>query len=333
MDNSRDPLNDDLRDLLATYRAAVQPPAASELRIRESLQASVPDWSTPPRPADEGVLLSFASRRRQAVFFLCSAAAALALTIGLSSYLGEQRQRAQDDQQSLFQRRDAEPSQGQARVRDEGDAESNPGQAWVRDAEPSEAPGHARAATTSTPDERLDGAPLGEAPPSVDERPAHAAPPERSEGSTEGAASAERGSSRATPATPRRAAKADTASPSPRPEREEESAPLQAEEPSEGATGAASSLDLAEELRLIREAENHLRAGRDAQAIKVLNRHRRDFPAGQLEPEREASRITALCQQGLEHEASERAQVFAGRWPQSPLLPRVLRVCTTGTGL
>ncbi len=317
MDSSRDPLDDDLRDLLATYRAAVQPPAASELRIRESLQASVPDWSTAPAPADEGVLLSLGSRGRQAVFLLFSAAAALALTLGLSSYLGEQRQRAQEHQQSPFQRRDAEPREGQAHVRGSTSAVVTP-------PDPREGSEPHATSSASAVDEG----------PSVDGRPALATP-ESSEISEVSEVSEEpgKGGAPASTETPARTPRAPTQTASPRPAREDREEP-QAGPGRDGSDGAASvgasvasSLDLAEELRLIRRAEEHLRAGRDAQAIEVLDRHRRDFPKGQLEPEREASQVSALCQQGREREASAQAQVFAERWPHSPLLPRVRRVC------
>ena len=300
MDSSRDPLDDDLRDLLATYRAAVQPPAASELRIRGSLQASVPDWSTPPRPADAGVLLSLGSRGRQAVFLLCSAAAALALTLGLSSYLGEHRQRAEDNQQSPFQRRDAEPSTS----------------AVVTSADPRRGSERPSPASAGAEGERL----------SVDGGPALATP-EGSESSEEPT----KGGAPISTETPERAPRAHRTTPSRRPAREDRETPLAepAADATEAATQAPSALDLAEELRLIRKAEEHLRAGRDAQAIEVLDRHRQDFPKGQLEPEREASRVSALCLQGREREASAQAQVFAERWPHSPLLPRVRRVCAT----
>lgn len=310
MDSSRDPLDDDLRDLLATYRAAVQPPAASELRIRESLQASVPDWSTPPRLADEGVLLSLGSRGRQAVFLLCSAAAALALTLGLFSYLGEQRQQAQDHQQSPFQRRDAESREGQAHVRGSTSAVVPP-------ADPREGSEPPATSSANAEDEG----------PTVDGQPALATPAssELSELSEEPG----KGGAPASTETPARTPRAHTQTASPRPAREDREEPGRdgSDGATEAPTEAASSLDLAEELSLIRRAEEHLRAGRDAQAIEVLDRHRRDFPKGQLEPEREASQVSALCQQGREREASAQAQVFAERWPQSPLLPRVRRVC------
>ncbi|MCB9706436.1 MAG: hypothetical protein H6711_31610 [Myxococcales bacterium] len=280
---------DELHDLLASYRQAIEPPAESEARVREALRSSIPGWSTPPSPAERGVLLPFVGRARQVVVVGCALAAALALTFGVSSYLGERRELDRDLAQTPFQRSDSGAAERQVEARSpEVQAPSSDPVATPDEGARVEPAG---ADAADEVEVELEGASAAEALPEADV-PA----PRRVRATTSRAASTEPDAIEA---------------PSPAPEAEE----------------AAPILDLARELRLIRAAEEHLQAGRGDEALAALERHRREFPGGQLEPEREASRVTALCQQGRADEASARAQAFAERWPDSPLVARVRRVC------
>lgn len=84
---------------------------------------------------------------------------------------------------------------------------------------------------------------------------------------------------------------------------------------------------LAAEMALIAAAEAALRRGDAAGALRILDRHRDTFPKGQLEPEREASRVTALCAQARPQEAHAVAGRFLARWPASHLARRVRESC------
>ncbi|MEZ4451401.1 MAG: hypothetical protein R3B09_18115 [Nannocystaceae bacterium] len=89
----------------------------------------------------------------------------------------------------------------------------------------------------------------------------------------------------------------------------------------------APAPDLAAEMALIADAEAALRRGAAAEALRILDRHARNFPQGQLEPEREASRVSALCAQGRDDEARAAAGRFLARWPASHLARRVRESC------
>jgi RNA polymerase sigma-70 factor (ECF subfamily) len=57
------------------------------------------------------------------------------------------------------------------------------------------------------------------------------------------------------------------------------------------------------ELRLMRSAREALRAGDGRAALQHLEAHERDFPRGVFAPERDRSRVTALCSEGRGDEA------------------------------
>ncbi len=346
MDSSRDPLDDDLHDLhdlLARYREAVQPPEASEMRVRRSLQAAVPSWSTPPKPAATG-LIAFGARGRRALVFTLSAAAAIALTFGLSSYLGEHRQRSPVLEQSAY----TQPEPGTSRAGVHLSATPSLDRA-------PHPPARGDRTLSSLPLPPKQGVDAAERTPPGAQGPNEPDAPSEPDGASDlrqgdhprpgvgpnTQSQASDGGSNEGAQSPRRAEPAGEAT-----------AKLRGRGPSPAKTGdgngndddkgddpqrtpaatletadAPASLDLARELRLIRQAEDHLRAGDGRAALAAIDRHRREFPEGQLEPEREASRVTLLCLQGDDLEAARRAERFAQRWPSSPLLPRVRRVC------
>jgi hypothetical protein len=303
---------DDLDEMLASYRRAIEPSAESEARVRDALRTAIPSWSTPPNAEERGAVavLLGRGRGRHVLAVGGALAAALVLAFGVTSLLGERRDVGRDLAQTPFLRSDAGPAQ--RRVETTRSGASAPMHAVGEDAA-SEAPASDDvAAVTGAADvEEVDGVDEVEA---VEEDDA--------------AEAAERGEP-SEAAAPRRA-RAASRRVDPEPSTEPEPAATRVEtEPAalEPAQENAPALDLARELRLIREAEGHLQAGRHAQALAAIERHAADFPRGQLEPEREASRVTALCLRGREDEAQARAETFAARWPASPLLPRVRRVC------
>ena len=90
-------------------------------------------------------------------------------------------------------------------------------------------------------------------------------------------------------------------------------------------TSAASRLQA--ETRLIAEVQRALTAGAPARALQVIEQHRGEFPRGALVPEREASRVLALCALGRHVEANAARERFAREWPESLLLARVRAAC------
>jgi hypothetical protein len=84
---------------------------------------------------------------------------------------------------------------------------------------------------------------------------------------------------------------------------------------------------LAEEARLLREAETARRAGELERASQKLDEHRRRFPRGVLATERDAARVLLLCDAGRIAEAKKLAGSFLRRHPRSPLADRVRSAC------
>jgi TolA-binding protein len=89
----------------------------------------------------------------------------------------------------------------------------------------------------------------------------------------------------------------------------------------------AQRTTLAAELRLLARANTAMRTGDPAAALAVLDRHAREFPAGQLAPEREYKRALALCELGRTERAREVAETFVRAHPDSPLRAKASSVC------
>lgn len=83
--------------------------------------------------------------------------------------------------------------------------------------------------------------------------------------------------------------------------------------------------DLAEETRLLRDADKALRAGATAKAIALLDEHAARFPKGALAPERAAERLIVSCELGVADRA--RVDQFLASRGASPLAARVRRAC------
>ena len=83
---------------------------------------------------------------------------------------------------------------------------------------------------------------------------------------------------------------------------------------------------LAGEVALLSRATSDLHGGRAAEALKVLDEHRRQVPHGLLAEERRAARAQALCALGRMSEAQAELDRLT---PQSPAAARARQVCGT----
>jgi hypothetical protein len=121
--------------------------------------------------------------------------------------------------------------------------------------------------------------------------------------------------------------------PSPPPARHVVPAPAAS---SGGPMPAASSAEspspergLGAEAALLESAERSLRDHDGARAIALLDEHARRFPDGIFLVEAEAARAIATCETGDRERGSKLTADFARRWPNAPVLARVLAACRT----
>jgi hypothetical protein len=84
---------------------------------------------------------------------------------------------------------------------------------------------------------------------------------------------------------------------------------------------------LAEEVRLLKDAQQAVKSGRPAAALAALAEHQRRFPRGQLALERSAVRISALCALGRKAEAQRAAAAFLEHHAGSALAEQVRASC------
>ena len=84
---------------------------------------------------------------------------------------------------------------------------------------------------------------------------------------------------------------------------------------------------VAEETRLVRGADEALRAGDAARALALLEEHARAFPHGILAEERSAERVSALCALGRIDDARAETARFLLATPDSPLATSVRASC------
>ncbi len=90
---------------------------------------------------------------------------------------------------------------------------------------------------------------------------------------------------------------------------------------------------LGAEAALLESAERSLRDHDGARALALLDEHARRFPDGVFLVEAEAARAIATCETGDREHGSQLAAAFARRWPNAPVLARVLAACRIpGTG-
>jgi hypothetical protein len=91
------------------------------------------------------------------------------------------------------------------------------------------------------------------------------------------------------------------------------------------ATSASPADTLSEETRLLRDADQALRAGNAQRALSLLDEHATRYPRGALAPERNAERMIARCQLG-QIEAST-AQTYLAAHPSSAFTARIRDAC------
>jgi hypothetical protein len=84
---------------------------------------------------------------------------------------------------------------------------------------------------------------------------------------------------------------------------------------------------VADEARLLREADAARSSGDAAQALTLLEEHARRFPGGVLVEERSAERVVVLCALGRTSEARAAGGAFLRDHPSSPLAARVRASC------
>jgi hypothetical protein len=84
---------------------------------------------------------------------------------------------------------------------------------------------------------------------------------------------------------------------------------------------------LEQDARLLGEADVALKSGDPDRALVLLAEHAAAFPRSELEPERSAERVFALCRAGRVEEARNEASAFLRAYPTGPLSARVKGAC------
>ncbi len=88
-----------------------------------------------------------------------------------------------------------------------------------------------------------------------------------------------------------------------------------------------SADSLSEETRMLRDADQALRAGNAQRALTLLDAHAAQFPHGALAPERAAESMIARCQLG--QVSADTASAYLSAHPNSPFTARIRDACTT----
>lgn len=86
---------------------------------------------------------------------------------------------------------------------------------------------------------------------------------------------------------------------------------------------------LGDEAALMESAERALRDHDGPRVLALLDEHSRRFPDGIFVVEAEAARAIATCDMGDRERGSHLAAELARRWPNAPVLSRVLAACRT----
>jgi hypothetical protein len=93
---------------------------------------------------------------------------------------------------------------------------------------------------------------------------------------------------------------------------------------------SAVSPTLERQVRLLRDADLATKDGDPERALALLDEHAAAFPQSDLEPERSAERVFALCGAGRIEEARNAASTFLIAHPTGPLAARVKGACRAG---
>jgi hypothetical protein len=92
--------------------------------------------------------------------------------------------------------------------------------------------------------------------------------------------------------------------------------------------GAADAgADLAEELRLLGQAQTAMSAGDFTRGLTVLDAHRQRFPRGALAGERAGLRVVALCRSGAVEAGRAEGRRLLSANPDSTLAARIRTAC------
>jgi hypothetical protein len=83
----------------------------------------------------------------------------------------------------------------------------------------------------------------------------------------------------------------------------------------------------AEELALIQQMQEALRAGDAARTLAFVHEHERRFPAGQLTPECDGAKVLALCMGASRDRAAALGRAYLDSHARSPLAARVRATC------
>jgi hypothetical protein len=81
------------------------------------------------------------------------------------------------------------------------------------------------------------------------------------------------------------------------------------------------------EIQLIGQARAALRDDRPREALRLLARHARTFPQGEMQEERMVLRAAALCEAGQVEASRRSVAMFLRTHPRSPLAANVRRIC------
>lgn len=94
-----------------------------------------------------------------------------------------------------------------------------------------------------------------------------------------------------------------------------------------GTKRSRSTPSLAEELALLRAADAALDRGDAKKAIALLDRHAREYPRGQMIPERMLQKGIALCRLGKREASRATVEKLLRAYPTTPLRVRASAVC------
>ena len=98
-------------------------------------------------------------------------------------------------------------------------------------------------------------------------------------------------------------------------------------EPASSPIPATPLTSLEKETRLLRDADDALKAGDPERALRLLADLEARFPDSALTSERSAERVFALCMAGRKDEARDAARVFLSNESTGPLATRVRASC------
>ena len=88
-----------------------------------------------------------------------------------------------------------------------------------------------------------------------------------------------------------------------------------------------SADDLDREMQIIGAAQQAMRQGDPARALRLLDEHALEHPSGVLAEERAGARAIALCKAGRTFQGRSAARQFLAKNPKSPLAARVRAAC------